>query len=91
MILDFSNQYDKDIKRLKKRRYNLSKLREIHQRILLQSFENRHRDHSLKGDFKGYRECHVSGDWVVVYRFINKNHIELYRTGTHQDIFKKRY
>lgn len=91
MILDFSNQYNKDIKRLKKRKYNLNKLKEVHQHILYQAFENRHRDHPLKGNFKGYRGCHVTSDWVVVYRFINKNHIELHRTGTHQDVFKQNY
>ena len=49
----------------------------------------RDRDHVLKGYLRDSRECHVSGDWVVIYRRRKDvKAIELLRTGTHQDVFK---
>lgn len=27
------------------------------------------RDHALKGEWKGCRECHVEGDWILIYSF----------------------
>ena len=27
----------------------------------------KYRDHALAGDWKGYRECHVTPDWLLVY------------------------
>ena len=44
-------------------------------------------DHPLKGDKKGYRDCHIKGDWVLIYR-IDKNVLTLVlsETGTHSDI-----
>jgi mRNA interferase YafQ len=49
-----------------------------------------YRDHPLKGNFKGERECHVDGlgDWLLTYR-IDKNKLILLLTGTgtHSDLF----
>ena len=48
-----------------------------------------YRDHSLKGHFEGFRECHIQPDWLLVYK---KNAgtliLHLSRTGTHSDLFK---
>ncbi len=45
-------------------------------------------DHSLKGIYKGFRECHIAPDWLLVYK-IDKGVLVLLlsRTGTHQDLF----
>ncbi|MBD5080947.1 MAG: type II toxin-antitoxin system YafQ family toxin [Ruminococcaceae bacterium] len=47
-----------------------------------------YKDHSLIGDFKGCRECHILPDWLLVYE-VNDEELILYltRTGTHSDIF----
>ena len=48
----------------------------------------KYRDHPLKGDRKGYRECHINPDWLLVY---SKDKDELIlllaHTGTHSDLF----
>ena len=49
----------------------------------------KYRDHSLSGNYKGYRECHINPDWLLIYK--RKEAImvvSLYRTGTHSDLFK---
>ncbi|WP_331274813.1 type II toxin-antitoxin system YafQ family toxin [Schaalia sp. lx-100] len=50
-----------------------------------------HRDHALKGDYVGFRECHiqpVQPDWLLIYT-INEYELILVatRTGTHSDLF----
>lgn len=45
------------------------------------------RDHPLKGNYNGYRECHIEPNWLLVYK-ITKTHLYLVRTGSHSEIFK---
>lgn len=48
------------------------------------------RDHPLSGDWKGYRECHIQPDWLLIYKVQNDILvITLARTGTHSDLIKK--
>lgn len=50
---------------------------------------NENRDHELKGDHKGYRECHIQPDWLLVYKIEDDILIlTLSQTGTHSDLFK---
>lgn len=50
-------------------------------------------DHPLKGDWSGYRECHVGGDFLLIYQVDNKagksGTIIFVRAGTHADLFKE--
>jgi mRNA interferase YafQ len=45
-------------------------------------------DHPLKGNYKGFHECHIAPDWLLVYK-IDKGVLVLLlsRTGTHQELF----
>ena len=45
------------------------------------------RDHDLRGDYAGCRECHVQGDWLLIYQYRGGNEIVFLRTGTHSDLF----
>ena len=52
--------------------------------------EEKHRDHALTGDWAGHRECHVTADWLLIYRrFENVLVLELTATGTYSDLFGK--
>lgn len=47
-------------------------------------------DHALKGDWGGYRECHVGGDFLLIYRVDDSGKygvVVFTRTGTHSDLF----
>jgi mRNA interferase YafQ len=48
----------------------------------------KNKDHALIGNYVGFRECHISSDWLLIYR-IEDNTLILYlsRTGTHSDLF----
>ena len=46
------------------------------------------KDHDLTGDYIGLRECHITPDWLLVYRIDrDKLILVLTRTGTHSDLF----
>jgi len=51
----------------------------------------KHKDHALKGEFKGSRNCHIEPDWILIYTKRGKGKEEALifeRTGTHSDLFK---
>ena len=52
---------------------------------------SRYRDHALTGDWAGYRELHVTGDWLLVY-FIDDGGLVLVltRTATHDELYSAR-
>jgi mRNA interferase YafQ len=82
-----SPRFLRDIKRIKKRGLDLSKLR--HVVTLLserQPLPIRYRDHALTGNWIGHRDCHIQPDWVLIYKIDDENLI-LERTGTHSDLF----
>jgi mRNA interferase YafQ len=47
-------------------------------------------DHPLTGEWKDFREFHIGGDLVVIYRIDEKNNVlQLIRIGSHAQLFKK--
>jgi mRNA interferase YafQ len=44
------------------------------------------RDHPLKGDWDGHRECHIGGDFLLAYT-LDESGIVFVRAGTHADLF----
>ena len=44
------------------------------------------RDHPLKGDWQGWRDCHIAPDWILIYK-LTETEVLLARTGTHADLF----
>jgi mRNA interferase YafQ len=50
--------------------------------------EEKHKDHPLKGDYAGFRECHVLPDWLLIYGIDNERLVlTALRTGSHSDLF----
>ena len=48
----------------------------------------KYKDHALSGDYVGFRECHITPDWLLVYAIKNETLVlTLSRTGTHSDLF----
>lgn len=84
-------QYDRDVKRAVRRGLDIEKLLEVVW-LLRQGNPlpaNLH-NHLLTGDYKGYWECHINPDWLLLYEKDTEIRIiSLYRTGTHADIFGK--
>ena len=84
-----SNQFKKDLKFASKRGSDIDKLKEVVDKLAEQSvLDKKYNDHNLLGEYKGFRECHIEPDWLLIYR-IDKSEVELFlfRTGTHSDLF----
>ena len=47
----------------------------------------KYRDHSLIGDWDGYRECHVKPDLLLIYKMSDENTLRLARLGSHSELF----
>ena len=87
----YTVQFKKDYKLAVKRGYNPKELEKVID--LLKTGEplpQIYKDHPLSGEWKNYRDCHIRPDWILIYRIIEDSLIlELSRTGTHSDLFKK--
>jgi mRNA interferase YafQ len=46
----------------------------------------KYRNHSLKGEYFGYQECHVKTDLLLIYA-IEENVLKLVDIGTHSELF----
>jgi mRNA interferase YafQ len=84
-----TTRFQKDVKRAKKRGYDLSLLTAILKLLAAgQPLPERYRDHALTGDYTGCRECHITPDWLLIYEIDGGNLIlYLTRTGSHSDLF----
>jgi mRNA interferase YafQ len=47
----------------------------------------KNRDHPLTGSYKGFRDCHIKPDIVLIYSKPDKNILWLARIGTHSELF----
>jgi mRNA interferase YafQ len=85
----YTSQFEKDIKRMRKRGKSLEKLKPIMRSLVEEKpLDALHRDHKLIGSWRGRRECHIESDWLLVYK-LEENRIIFERTGTHPDLFHR--
>lgn len=85
--LNLTTQFQRDLKLCKKRNYNINLLSTIVNTLRIPAaLPPKNKDHPLKGNYIGWRECHISSDWLLIYR-TDGNEIYLNRTGTHADLF----
>ncbi len=90
-VSDYSKSFLKDWERLSRSgRYDMNKLKEV--MILLikneASLGAEWLDHALKGDWSDHRECHIGGDFLLIYQIDEYNNaINFVRAGTHAELF----
>ena len=53
------------------------------------TLEARLRDHTLSGEWLGYRECHIRPDLLLIYRKVDDDLLRVARLGSHSELFKK--
>ena len=84
-----SNQFKRDLKLAAKRGYDLDLLDSVVTKLACREpLPEKFKDHSLTGNYAGFRECHLQPDWLLVYRTEEQALILfLSRTGTHSDLF----
>ncbi len=84
-----SSRFKRDVKRLEKQGKDLAKLRAV---LLLlvegNPLPSHYRDHSLRGEWNGFRDLHIEPDWLLIYR-VSDEELQLARTGTHAELFRE--
>jgi mRNA interferase YafQ len=82
--------FEADVKRCKKRGYDMQALMTVVK--LLEQYGTlpiQYKPHKLSGNYKGYWECHICCDWLLVWKQNNKELVLLFtNTGTHSDLFR---
>lgn len=86
--LIITSSFKKDYKKLLKRKYDILLLDAVVEKLQNgEPLPEHNKDHALTGNWKGYRECHIAPDWLLVYRIYEKKLIlSLTRTGSHSDL-----
>lgn len=88
--LRYTGQFKKDLKRYQN---NLKKLKELNAVLDMLRTETplpaKYRLHELHGDYAGCLECHIEGDFLLIWFDEINDVIALYRLGSHSEVFKK--
>ena len=87
--INYTNKFKKDVKRCKKRGLDLDLLRDaIDLLATTGSLPPKYKPHSLIGNYKNRMECHIQGDWLLVWMQDKQELTLLFTdTGTHSDLF----
>ena len=87
---DFSKTFHKDWERLSRAgRFDLRRLKEVMLLLIANDapLGPEWFDHPLKGDWADHHECHVGGDFLLIYTADDRQ-ISFVRAGTHADLFE---
>ena len=84
-------RFKKDYKLAMKRQLNIDLLDNIIRALSRgETLPEKNKDHELTGNWARHRECHVTGDWLLIYRIDDDVLVlTLARTGTHSDLFRE--
>jgi len=83
----YSTRFQKEYKLSQKRGCDIDKLDKILSDLVQEiPLPPRNKDHSLSGNYTGCRECHIQGDWLLIYRY-DGDDVVFMRAGTHSDLF----
>ena len=86
--LQYSTQFKKDFKKLRK--LPIDDLKLVFE--IITKLENgvplevKFRDHDLRGNYNGFRECHIKPDLLLIYK-IRDTELMLARVGSHSELF----
>ena len=86
--LKYTSQFKKDLKRIQnnpKRVEGLKKVLELLQDA--KPLPKEYKPHILAGNYKGFMECHIESDLLLIWMDEKKNIIKLIRMGSHSELF----
>ena len=84
-------RFKRDYKAVMKKHYDRQAFVDAVSALMAEDAEllaRKYRDHALKGEWSGFRELHIEGDWLLIYR-IDRDALQLVftRTGSHDQLF----
>jgi mRNA interferase YafQ len=89
-ILKQTSQFKKDLKRIQNNPKKVAGL-EVVLWLLKETgtLPLKYQPHILKGNYKGYMECHVENDLLLIWMNESEDVIKLIRLGSHSELFKE--
>lgn len=90
---DYTKQFKKDWKRLERSgRYDMAKLKKVMLLLIANDgpLGSEWKDHDLTGGWQHHRECHIGGDFLLIYQLTDRgkeDFVTFVRTGTHSELF----
>ena len=87
--LKYYNSFLRDIKRCIKQNKDMEKFKAINNLLIIGAkLPAKYKDHALIGNWKGYRECHIQPDWLLIYKIDDIEKIIFFaRIGSHSELF----
>jgi len=87
-----TRRFRKDYAKLKRSgRRDLSKLNDLMKMLIDEvPLPENYCDHALHGDWQGFRDCHVEGDWILVYQIerVGSEEVVIFcATDNHSNLF----
>lgn len=87
--LRYTGQFKKDLKRYLNKPKKLKALQEVLDMLRREiSLPEKYRLHTLQGEYSGCFECHIEGDFLLIWFDETSNTIALSRLGSHSELFK---
>ncbi|MES2590026.1 MAG: type II toxin-antitoxin system YafQ family toxin [Bacteroidota bacterium] len=86
---ELTNKFKKDLKLAQKRGLKMENLDIVVTQLVENGkIDSKYKPHLLKGSFKGYWECHIQPDWLLIWKQDDViKLVTLTRTGSHSDLF----
>ena len=87
--IKFTGQFKKELKLAEKQGKDINKLFKIVD-ILAEKkvLDIKYKDHALISNYKGFRECHIESDWLLIYKYYDDILVlSLSRLGSHSELF----
>ena len=85
----FTKLFKKQLKLMEKRRMDINRLREVMDIVINEKpLPPERHNHPLHGEWEGMFDCHIQGDWVLIYEIDpTARTVTFHRTGSHSDLF----
>ena len=90
MKISFTKDYKRDLKRLANQPEILlsAEMSDVMHHLLNgKNLPEKYKDHALSGNWKGFRDCHIKNDLVLIYH-VNNEELTLVRLNTHSEVFR---
>lgn len=89
-VLVQSTQYKKDLKRIRNNPQKANALLKILDMLKNEiPIPEENNPHKLIGDYAGYMECHIQGDFLLIWFDPDTGEIDLVRLGSHSELYGK--
>ena len=84
-------QFRRDVKRCQRQGKDMSLFKVLNETLIAgQTLPEKYRDHALMGNWRGHRDCHITPDWLLIYRIhADEQEIEYVRMGSHAELFNQ--